>query len=325
MKKILLFTILVILPVLACDEIDVPVIDDSDEILRYLADTDDSNSLYSNTNLILSDPYYYPLDSDAVFIDQLDSTRRDYSVFILDENYSVDGKIVQDFGSPFGELRDAEVTITDRFYVTTSRIEGADTTSFNSMRRLRRYAYFQKLGDDGQPYSGWLLRGYKGGDYDTNSVVINTKIEVTKGDFTKTTGDYRNHHHYEYYLIDYSDYPPDTLGNGKRQTQHAYLDISTSDYTIMQINDGEKLTFRIEDPYSRAKLYTISALTNTGRIQVNLPRDGSPVEIDTPDNNPKTWDFIYIQEFYQNLNDTASYPPANELVYRGWCVPYRVK
>lgn len=326
MKKIsLAVIIIVILAALACDEIEVPVLVDADEILRYMADTDDAQSLYRNSNLILSKPYVYPLDSNAVYIDQVDSTVRDYSVYILDENMTISGDIVQDFGSPYGELRDAEVTVIDRFYLTTSRIEGTDTISFNSVRQMKRYAYFQKLGDDGQAYSGWLMRGFKGGDYDTNSVVINSKVDVAHEDFTKTTADYRNHHHYEYYLINYSEYPPDTIGSSKRQSSHAYLDISTSDYTIMKIDDGEKLTFNMNTPYSRSRLFTISAVSDTGLFQTNLPRDGSPVEIKTPTNNPKTWDLIYIQEFYQNLNDTTSFPPFQNLICRSWCVPYRVK
>ena len=326
MKKInLIVLMIIIITALACDNIDTPVLVDADELVRYLSDTDDGQSLYRNSNLIFSQPYSYPLDSEAFYIDAVDSTVRSYSVYILDENLTIEGNVIQDFGPPFGELRDAEVTVIDNIYVTTKRIEGIDTSSFNLVRQLKRYAYFQKLGDDGQPYSGWLLRGYKGGNYDTNSVVINTKVDITREDFSKSTGDYRNHHHYEYYLINYSESPPDTIGNSKRQSSHAYLDISTSDYTMMHINDGENLTFKISDPYSRSRLYTISAMTDSGAILTNLPRDGSPIEINTPDNNPKTWDIIYIQEFYQNLNDDSSFPPLQNLICRSWCVPYRVK
>lgn len=320
MKKIFVLIVLLIFMGTGCEEIEIPILNDDDEIARYIADSDDARQLFTTENLILSVPYTYPLDVGASYVDLVDSVKRTLVTYIAAD--AIGGSYAapaQYFGPPFGTTKDAEVTVTDKFFISTLRISGTDTTVIPNVRNLNRYAYFIKIGDDGDAFSGWFLWAYNGG-----APHPYTRVEITKNSGGMFRGDTLLNTTFNSILLDVSTNPPDTIQSSLNSLT-AYLLLSGSGEQIERLDPSEKLDIKVVRRLGSVRFYTLSAASYSGHQLGTLYPDNTEL-LDTlviPPNLSNTWNLIYMQEFRQNDNDTSSVPQFKDLLYRSWCVPYR--
>lgn len=305
-----------------CKEIDIPVIVDEDEIERYIYESDVGIELFRTNNLIPDDHYTIPGDPGAVFVDLVDSVKRTVDVYILLDHYGVDGHdYVQDFGDPYGITRDAEVTVTDNFYLRTLRIEGNDTSTYtySGFHPVERYAYFMKLGTDSQAFRGWLMMGYSGGgpsDFTHADGVRadNSTFPADPIDYQKVSSD----------IIDVTTSDWDTLTTVN--TRVAYLWLSGAPQ-VARIDEGEIVRIQLVSAHDSSMFFTMSGETDAGFSVINSV-DGDSVHtatIDTPSNNDRPWNILYLREYYSPLDANINDVPFDQLSRQGWCVPYRIE
>ncbi|MEW6413519.1 MAG: hypothetical protein AB1483_13770 [Candidatus Zixiibacteriota bacterium] len=313
LNRVSTFTLLVAgsLIMSACDEIDIPVIVDSEEIIRYISESDDAIALFRNTNIIPEDQYTFADEPGVIYFDVDDSVKREISVDIITEQMSQNGaSYVQDFGPPISVSRDAEATVVDNFYVTKHRIEGTDSSETSSRYTLTRYGYFIKIGDDSKAFVGWKLMGFGGG-----GTASETRVLAEREDATTFWADSVLQKRNDYLLIDVSRVPWDTLGPDTLPTtyytDHVYLDITGED-GIAVISDGEALEFSVTTPVVPPH-YTVAGETDNGfHKYAFVPGDDSilRVTINTVDNNQNPLNILIFQ--HHNLTNKM------------WCIPYRV-
>ena len=299
---------------LSCGEPDVPYIVDQDEIRRYLATTEAGRELFRVNGLINNDSYVLDFDPDAIYQDVLDSTRRSLDFDMIDSKHY--DTLKQDFGSPIGWARDAEVTVQDRLYVTTTRIEGSATTTIQRERTVTRYAYFLKLGSDARDYAGWLLHGYNG-----NTPFAPAGLLIEKADHTTFPGDGRALEYFTSLIINTAYQPWDTVGT--RNTQYGYVKLED----IENINEGETLVAISDGVPSRSAYQTLSAESGAGFYSIPMSRPDASTYVDTvltPDPNNRLWNILFFEEFRWPQADPGGEPDLTQLSVRSWAVPYRV-
>lgn len=340
MRLLYIFLIIVIIGVFSgCeDEIDVPFVIDEDEIARYIADSDLGRALFPTDNYIIdSVPFIYPQDVNAVFVHLIDSLeRRIITSFPFENNTgSFIDEPFQDFGSPFGRTIDAEVEVRDKLYLNTLRIEGIDTTEYKYAQEIRKYGYFMKLGDDGEKFKGWILRGFNGGTPRTASPVTRVSLyhSIVSNDSIFTTNTY-NYQEFESMLIGHVlKFDPvinDTvavLDTIMIVTNESYAEIGSGLYFIEHVSPGEQIISQV-DQSSNYMFFTAGIHTDTGFIQNTFELNGlSELEtiLDIPNDPSGTWGFIYFQEYYRNAGDTFSVPEITSLLNRKWVVPYYIE
>ncbi len=334
-RKLIILTAMVGLALAfgGCEEIDIPILVDAEEIARYINESDDAQALFRTSSIIIDDPFTVALDPGAVYSDHLDSTRRSIEVVItvdeLEENFiafykrlgiDTNAVYIQDFGSPYGRTKDAEVEVLDRFYVTTRRIIDGDTTYFESIRKLTRYAYFLKLGDDSQSFAGWLLRAWSGG-----GPVLPARLDIVREDASIFSGDSLVYRRISSELVDLA-YGRDTVIDAIASAQ-PYIWLSPPD-AIARVDDGESLAIRSTLISDLSHLMTVCAQTSGGYSLQSMQPQGDfayTATINTPTNHRPSWNIIFFQEFRRLPGDPVGYVPINILDYKSWCVPYRVE
>jgi hypothetical protein len=318
----ILITAVLIISALACEEIEVPYIVDEDEVARYIVESDVAIELFRTEGLIPEDPYTMPGDNNAVYIDFVDSVRRLTEVYILANNYGSDDRdYLQDFGDQYGVTRSAEATVTDRFFVTTARVVGTDSSFHETVRPVVRYGFFLKLGSDNQAFRGWLLLGFSGGGptYPTRAIVI-------REDNTEFSADTVSYLQVPFLLLDVTTSQWDTV-NTDITTQKAYLWLNGAPQ-IGRLNDDEDVTFRIDALWNQTVFYTVSAETGGGFVTETMLLHSDTVvnaTLTTPSDNSRPWNVVYLQEF-MNFSAQPLLPvPIDSLTIKGWCVPYRIE
>ena len=297
-------------------EIDVPYLDDDEEITRYITNDDVGKLFFSQENLVPDKPYYFPRDTLGYYVDIQDSVKREViAYFPLKELGAGYSDPVQDFGPPFGLSQDAEVEVRDRVYCKTIRVEGNDTTITNAFisRDFIRYGYFMKLGNDGQKFSGWILRGFNGtegdGIYQFNqSLISHENSTVFSADID----------HYESTIIPGGDY-----------TTEAGFKLLNGDpllYALIErVTPGERLKVRYRATYSNI-LLTVQYDNGDSLSILPFTQVGDSTfetVIETPSSTNKTWDFIYFQQFVRDANDTTLIPQFKSLKRKNWVVPIK--
>jgi len=333
MKK---FIIRVVLPVVAmlaalgalsgCEEKDVPFVIDSDEIRRYLAEQDEARQLFRTDKLVVGDPYTMPYDSATYYDSVIGVVRIQYDVqlpgaegkgIIRFDTISVNplridtvtGWITGDYGN-LGLLREAWVEIQDKISVRTLRIHNGDTLQeIVTDRRLFRYGFFLKIGSDAASYLGWKLWGYN--SIGTDADILPVRVSVEDSHSNVYAGD----------LDMYTERPKsiDYSGNFNRSRKFIRLD------QLVPVDEGSRLIIRTQtyDPSIPVhRLQFISAADDGGFFTRLMTYDGVTADnrvkyvdtVDTPDNNPRVWNIIYMQSF---RNDEFFF-------LRSWCVPYRI-
>lgn len=273
-----------------CEEEEVFLIYDQDEIKRYINEAADEPDLFRIEGLIADTPYRLPSDT-AIYCDLVDSVVRTIDVEIA-------GPFDFDF---FGNTYEALATVVDRFYVRTQRTLGTDTIYLSNERVLTRYGYFLLVGDENDPFIGWKLWGY-------NSLgKFNAPV-----DLSVTTLDGKN-----------------SLPSNLVAYTHQPVAFDTIPYIrlieIDTLQDNDTLVFvvspRGDNPLGYYHL--VSAEGDAGFFTQAMTRIDSLNWVDTiktPANNLRLWNIILVQTF--------SNPKQGEYIgeyIKGWCIPYYVK
>ena len=327
MKKIIVIAVLLFGFTIGCeDEIIVPFLSDSEEIERYVADADLGRIFFATDKIIIDTPYYYIFDSSAYYVDVFVSNDRDVISFfpLLDFGAGFINPY-QEFGPPFGSSMDAEVTVRDNISYLSHRIEGTDTTTTNRVLALERYGYFMKLGDDGQRFSGWILRGFSGGVPQNNTIV--DLFHENGNLFTGNTSTYEN---YSSLIIRQSvDQTADTLITDTLvyTTSKGYVLLNGDNLLVERVGDGEVLRAEVREP-GNGVFFTVTAETDSGFTVDSFEKNAEQkfeVTIATPNNHVGSWNFIYFQEFIRHSQDTSSTPLFQSLSRKRWAVPYWVE
>lgn len=319
--------LLVLLICTGCEkEIEVLQISDTNELEQYIAYDDLGKTFFSTANLISELPYFYPFDSTGYYVDLFDSLDREIISFFPLKKYG-DGysNPSQEFGSSIGASEDAEVTVHDRLYARTIRVEGIDTTVVNALiyRDYIRYGYFMKLGDDGQLFSGWLLRGFNGGSPDRNS-----RMSMFHANNQWFPGDTFAYQHRTSAIVNNATYPPDTIKN--YSTTQGYLMLSGDpqiDRNIESVDIGEKLRAEVTFTYYGV-FYTMLYNSSDSVVLQNFTLNNDlnyEVLIQTPSVNNNTWGFIYFQEFAREQSDTTAVPIFQTLRRFNWVIPFKIE
>ncbi len=336
LKNIFGFLLLLLL-ISGCEKLDTPVFSDSDEIERYIADDALAKIFFSTDNLVSELPYFYPFDSTGYYVDLRDSIDREIITFFPLKEYGEGyADPLQEFGPPFGSSQDAEVTVHDRVYARTIRVEGTDTTVMNELlyRDYYRYGYFMKLGSDAQKYSGWLLRGFSGGSPDRNS-----KMSMYHADNKWFSGDPLSYQHYESAIMaDVIKF--DTLLNDSiivfdtvkhYITRRGYLLLNGDpavDKLIERTIPGEQLRAEITSTFLGV-FYTMSYINSDSAVLKNFTKNNDStnyeVTIQTSSVINNEWDFIYFQEFVRTQDDTTAVPRFQTLKRRNWVIPFKAE
>lgn len=287
MKKILTIILLTFLFTSGCEEIElVGFPGNEEEIRRYVTDDDLGHDFFRVDSIILSTPYEYPLDTGAIYFDQLLSTTR-----------SVDVSIPTDESSDFLY---AYVTVIDNFVYTSTRIKGIDTTVYNRSTQFKRFGYFEKLGDSSQRFSGWLLRGFSGGTSVSGLFHADNTVFYDGGNY-------------------YRDMP-----EGKRSQK--YIALTGSDSVVERLDDGEMLKAQMFPSDESFIQILSTETQNGFIFQQFLPDSllHSTIQFTTPPNRHQTWGIIVFREHLRSLTDSSLIPAFDHLSVKFWCEPFRV-
>lgn len=302
----------------ACDEREVFPIYDDDEIDRNLATSEAGMELFRTEDLISADPYVVPYDEGAVYTDILDSTRRVMNTWIT-PTYPEKEK---DFGS-LGVLRDAEYEVIDTLFVTTMRDSSGVVTSTKKQFGLKRYAYFLKLGADGQRFNGWVLYGFNGGE---SRVAANMNARLQEGALIAADG--RQYRPFTYTVID------TTFIVGEFDIDTTFTDrIVSSQFDYVRLTDMPDLTgdsviaFEGEDYPNRSYYQLLSGFSIDGYALQQFDRTDSAHYLDTlrlADPNPHLYNVVFLYEIRRFFPTNATPPDTMTLQHYSWCFPYRI-
>lgn len=149
-----------------CKEKDVPYIVDSEEIENYIKQSDDAKDLFRAAGLLTPGTYSLTLGGPT-FTDSLISSKRRFDIWVSDTAW--------DMGS-YGKVRVANAKVIDELVVRTVRRSGTDSLVNQRTRSLEREGVFWKLGDDSEPYVGWLLWGIVGEPASGSAVLVQTIV-----------------------------------------------------------------------------------------------------------------------------------------------------
>lgn len=293
-----------------CEEKDVPYVIDEDEIARYVIEDVNARELFRTDNLITTDVYTMPFDDSATYRDSVIGVERlQFEVVFPGSNgdgKDADGEyILADYGS-LGMLREAYLVAQDKFTVQTLRFYNGDTIQeIISDRRLTRYGFYLKLGDDSQAYLGWLLWGFNG--VLGNNVPVGVNLVDSHANSYSVGSSF------------YSDRSVGSLGG----SFFYYKRLSE----IIPITEGSNiiLTTRTSGTTPVRRVDFVSAAENINNGFMTRPMtyigtnaDGQYLEVDTiktPAVNSRTWNLVYMQSF-----------KSDEFFFLGnWVVPYKVE
>ena len=160
-----------------CKEKDVYLIPDEEYIVDYIGHAEVGKELFRVSGFFGSTPYTLPFDS-AVITDRVLGNSRNIQVDVSS------GKV--DHGV-LGEVKDALVTVTDRFTLEVTRVHNLDTLVDTVDTDLRRQVFFMKLGDNSELFSGWVpwRMDYVGAGANGPFAIVRS----TTGVFTNVIGD----------------------------------------------------------------------------------------------------------------------------------------
>ena len=282
---------------IGCEEKEVTVISDRDEVMRYIEESLDGRELFRTTGLINTDTFTLPADP-AVYYDSVESINRT-KVFL-----AAPSDAVKRYKEPNLTVRDAEVAVTDRISVRRYRIVGIDTTSAVATREFVRYGHFLKLGDDFKPFAGWKLFGFNGGipGFPLSMTVTgpgNNSIVVNSGLYTL----------FEFARID--TLTGEFTGFGFRSVE-AYLRLDQ----IANFDGGGDIDVSVNSVTSQSSYLLLGgqALSGSVTLRANRPvSDEYEMSFQSQFSPPYLWNLLVCQEY------RGSSPS-----YVNWFVPYRV-
>jgi len=272
--------------------------------------TEEGNELFRIDSPFNEDPFTV---NDTVFRDSIiDQVRY---VKYLNPELIVDASIQQEFRSPIGLTRMAEVEITDEYTIYRRRVAGGDTTYVERTYSFLRSALFLKLGSDYRPYAGWKMYGYNGG-----GPFSPMRMSVADGEGTIFPGDTLTYTRYDYFLwdLDELDYVRSNGQPIRYYTKHSYLPLED----VALLAKGATLTFSASDapPESQYLLLSLDGpggfgttkMTRTDASRFSITLQSRPTSL-------RYWNVAFVQEYRR----AESQPHQQAL--KGWCVPYRIE
>ena len=280
-----------------CSHKDVPVISDREEIQRYVDESLDARELFRTTGFINGDTFTLPNDP-AVYFDSVISVQRTETFLVLDTT------VLKRYKSPNLSVYDAEIEVSDRFFIRRFRILGPDTTTSDSVRDVVRYGHFLKLGSDLQPYAGWKLFGFNGGipDYPLSMTVYGPRNAtiVVGGSL------------YDRFL--YADIDPQTgeFGPYVHETALAYIRVDQ----IPLFEGGGDIDVACSSVSSQSLYLLLGGQARSGAVTERMNRpatDTYEYTLSSQFSPPYLWNLLVFQQY------SATTPK-----YEVWCVPYRV-
>jgi len=169
-----------LLAVVGCEEEEVYTVSQEEEIERWVTDSDDGRELFGAVDL--EDSWTFsPPGSDTI-----------YTAILMSRSRSVDATTSgpRDFG--IGSYYIAFATVMEQAVGILRKQADGRTVETQFRWYLERVGFFVKLGDNRQPFSGWVLCGYYGGpvvnSFDitalTGEIIDNHTHGVLVGDST---------------------------------------------------------------------------------------------------------------------------------------------
>ncbi len=296
----------------ACEEKEVPYIDDAEEIRRYIAESDLGRHFFQMDSLITPDTFTIAGDPGAKYVVELDTVIRDLNMGITPKDQ---GKWFQ-FGAlpnpPSGGWRDAEVVIEDELRMRTIRMTSVDTTITPSTTKLTRYGWIVKLGDDGNDYAGWVLYGFNGGSPFNNGALA-ARFDITapnsyevRGDTNVDTAIMRR---FAYAIWPQQVFPDSSVF----RTQFRYAKVNDTT-AYLRIHDSVSLGLKLGlvPDYSNYLLITANQEGGIRTVAINQNSGYYEYDLHVPPDLTSRW---YLMLFQEIRSGTAR---------RVWCVPYRI-
>lgn len=305
-------------------EKDIPIISDDNEILAYLAHSNDAVELFRTEGFFNGVAYTVPEDDGAIYADFLDSVIRDVDIELTPVGTIMDYSA---YGNGISRTKDAEVRVIDRFFVTTRRTTDIGTTETSAVRRLIRYGLFLKRGSDAELFVGWQLFGYNGG-----GPIPTATLSIMPIGGTTFFGDNRVYARLNviayvtrsFFVLDTVIISPDsaridTVGEEfgtfaePASTQYDYMLLVNTGFA----KPGASLVLVGGNIAAQSRYQLVSAESATGLTTMRMNRPIIGQYIDTlvaPGSSQNLWKIIFMQEL------TGRTPP-----YAPWCVPYRLR
>ena len=282
---------------------------DYDELIRYVTDSYEGKDLFRTDGLIPDDPYYKLSDPGAVYRDFVDSVNRWFYVITTPDS------VVKDHGAPFWLTDDAEVVVNDEFFIRTERTLGENTSYEYQLRKLKRIAYFLRLGNFNQRFSGWIMHAYNGGIPRGEAL-----LEVTQADGTVFRGDKLAMKYFDYDKYTTVRYI-DEQGHASIRVDTVHRAESQFKYILLQdiarVDKSDSLIFHSSDIADQSAYQLLAAETDSGMtLHVMQMLEGNQYidTIITPGINNRLWEIVLLQEF-----TTTGHLGSM------WCVPYYVQ
>ncbi|MDF1543779.1 MAG: hypothetical protein P1R58_01610 [bacterium] len=172
MKKLSLVLVLfsMLIALIGCEEKDVPFVSDEDEIMNYMAQSEDAVELFGQDGL---DTLEYTVPSrPGSYREVVDSIKRVTAVSFSKSTVDAGG---------LGDLREAVVNVTDEYYVTIAKIKSTGTSYRQEIRTLVRNGHFLKIGDDSRPFIGWKLYSFSGYNHLGLSIPVTVNVSDSSG------------------------------------------------------------------------------------------------------------------------------------------------
>ncbi|UCC44819.1 MAG: hypothetical protein JSU65_02525 [Candidatus Zixiibacteriota bacterium] len=294
------------LALVGCKEKDVPFVIDQDELQAYVTTVPQAVQLFRSNGMYPATSYDVP-HLDAVYQDKVLSHKTFYGfdlvpLRMLDGSETPDSILYADYGI-MGMLREAWVIITDEFTIETVRMFPADTVVDTTNRKLVRYGFFLKLGDDSKEYVGWVLWGYRGLEAygGTLRPTVTARMPDTVGQ----------------YVGDYSLYTVVPRSRSSAIRRLEYIRLSE----IPRINNGELLALETEwigNPQVTKRDYPLVAFDGQNgyvtKTLVKQSRESYRDTLDIRNGSPQRYNFFFMQSFH----DDEFYHTFS------WCVPYQL-
>jgi len=319
MKPRMLYMVSFLLPALSllafagCSEREVVFVVDADEIMSYIESSPEAKELFRTDGLVPSTPYDVPHQA-AVYLDRVLSLERTISVEMIplwridpnnpkDSVRRDDSELIADYGT-LGKFREAWAVVNDDFLIETTRIFVADTVVDTTSRRLTRYGFFLKLGDDSRPFVGWTLWGFRGKT--TALGPLQTTVTALQGgDTASFTGDGD--------VVFYSDQPRSRSGFVPNRWFIKLADIPRVDNGTPMglITDwvGTGSTTKRDYPLVCFDSQAGPAVVALGKST----RERYIGSVDLRDGSQNRYDFLFLQSFH----DDEFFPTA------AWVIPYQ--
>lgn len=270
---------------LACEEKEVPIVVDADELVKFMESDIRGKQLFDWQTIVSPTPYTVPYQ-DGVRTDTVIRHARSYEVLV---NSNPD--VVADWGE-LGMLREAFVSVRDTFEIQSTVAYATDTSIDTTKRTLNRGAFFLKLGDDAQDYAGWLMWGY---------AIADTGIAIDA----------------DIILYDGSSVPADlSLYIEGKGSPHRYVRLDR----LPEIVVGSRVVVRTSRSSSASPVYhLLSGRDTSGIFQHEMTRLDT-INIDTlrmpyGSQNPRQYGLFCLQQF--DATDGA--------FRHAWATPFRVR